>query len=80
MKVEIRKKIRRTRRLKDVILLREYREMYGLTQTELGKIIDVSAKTISAYEVGTRKPKMKKAVMIARFFKVNVDDIFPVED
>ena len=78
-KVEIRK-IKRTRRLKNVILLREYREMCGLTQSELGKIIDVSSKTISAYEVGTRKPKMKKAVKIARFFNVNVDDIFPIED
>ena len=54
--------------------------MCGLTQSELGKIIDVSSKTISAYEVGTRKPKMKKAVKIARFFNVNVDDIFPIED
>ena len=38
-KLEIRK-IKRTRRLKNVILLREYREMCGLTQSELGKIID----------------------------------------
>lgn len=72
--------IKRTKKRKDAILLREYREMYGFTQLELGKLIEVDSRTISAYELGTRKPPIKKAVKIARIFHVHVDDIFPIED
>ncbi len=68
---------RETPKIQDV-KLREYREEKGLTQMELGKLIDVNWRTISAYENGVRKPPMKKAIKLSRIFGVPIDELFPV--
>lgn len=59
------------------ILLREYRESIGLTQTELGKLVGVNPRTISAYELGTRKPSTKVAVKLTKIFNITLQDLFP---
>lgn len=60
------------------IRLRYYHEEKGLTQTELGKLLDLNWRTISAYENGVRIPPMKTAMQISRILGVPVDKIFPV--
>ena len=57
--------------------LKEYRQKIGFTQAELGRFIGVDARTISAYELGTRKPSTKVAIRLAKTFKVKIEDIFP---
>ena len=71
------KKIRRTKKNKNDILLREYREMLGMSQIQVAKMVDVNQRTISTYELGIRKPPIKTAIKLARLFHVHVDDIFP---
>ena len=58
------------------LLLNSIGYSYGI---ELAKMIGVNQRTVSAYEVGSRTPPTQKALKIAKFFKVHVDDIFPME-
>lgn len=70
-------KLTKKQKLNKDILLREYRESIGLTQSELGKLVGVNARTISAYELGTRKPSTKVAVKLLKVFNIKLQDLFP---
>ena len=74
------KKVRRKKGKIKRIMLREFRESIGLTQGELGVLVGVCSRSISCYELGTRKPSTKIAVKISRVFNVRIDEIFPIED
>lgn len=74
------KRVRKYNNTNKKILLREYRESISLTQSELGKLVGVDARTISAYELGTRKPSMKIAIKLTRVFNAKLDEIFPVAE
>ena len=78
MDEEKRTRVHRKRQKTQDIKLREYREEKGLTQKELGKILDLNWRTISAYENGLRKPPMKTAVNLSRILGVPIDKLFPV--
>ena len=54
------------------------RESKGLTQEELGKIIGVSGKTVSSWELETKTPRMGAMQKISDFFQVKKSDI--IED
>ena len=61
--------------------LRQFRFMNGeLTQQELAEKVSVSRQTIIAIEKGKFNPSMKLALLIARVFKVNVEEIFYLEE
>lgn len=51
-----------------------------LTQQELAKKVSVSRQTIIAIEKGKFNPSMKLALLIAHVFKVNVEEIFYLEE
>lgn len=53
--------------------LKELRKENNLTQTELGKKINVSASTIGMYERENRKPTPETLNQIADYFEVTVD-------
>lgn len=59
--------------------LRELREEHGLTQEELAKALGVTRQTIIAIEKGKYDPSLKLAFKIARFFGLNIEDIFIYE-
>ncbi|AMQ18308.1 predicted transcription regulator, containing DNA-binding HTH domain [Thermococcus kodakarensis KOD1] len=59
--------------------LRELREERGLTQEELAKALGVTRQTIIAIEKGKYDPSLKLAFKIARFFGLNIEDIFIYE-
>ncbi len=61
----------------NVIALREYRESIGLTQQELATLLNVNHRTVSAYEVGTRKPSIKTGLKLTKIFNAKIEDIFP---
>lgn len=60
--------------------LKQFRFMNGeLTQQELAEKVSVSRQTIIAIEKGKFNPSMRLALLIARVFKVNVEEIFYLE-
>jgi putative transcriptional regulator len=60
--------------LKNVIAIK--RAEKGLSQQELASAIGVSRKTISTVETGRFTPSVIIALSLAKFFEVNVEDIF----
>jgi len=60
--------------------LRELREAKSLTQEELAKALGVTRQTIIAIEKGKYDPSLRLAFKIARFFGVNIEDVFIYED
>lgn len=57
--------------------IKHYRELKGLTQEELGKMVGVKHNTISAYESGINRPDMDILYKIAKALDVSIDDLFP---
>ncbi|TGY53596.1 helix-turn-helix domain-containing protein [Ligilactobacillus murinus] len=55
------------------IRLKELRHEKGLTQDELGKILNVSGKTIGTWERDSRQPNIETINELADFFGVTTD-------
>lgn len=60
--------------------LEELRKAKGIKQEELANILEVSRQTISSLEKGRYNPSILLAFKIARFFKMNIEDIFIYEE
>ncbi len=45
----------------------------GLTQDDLGYVLDVTKSCISCYENGTRQPSVDMLISISAYFKVSID-------
>jgi putative transcriptional regulator len=56
--------------------VRELRARTGLTQGELAQALDVSRQTINSIETGRYIPSLPLAIAIARFFSLNVEELF----
>ena len=56
------------------------RKKNGLSQTELGKILNLSQKAISRYENGSAEPDLKTIKKIATFFNVTIDYLLGTEE
>ncbi|MBS0950678.1 helix-turn-helix transcriptional regulator [Lactiplantibacillus plantarum] len=56
--------------------LRELRVKKGLTQLELSKVVKVSEKTVSAWELGKRNPKPRELQKLEDFFNIPKEKIF----
>ena len=51
----------------------------GLTQDDLGYILDVTKSCISCYESGTRKPSVEMLISLSIYFKVSIDYLVGIE-
>ena len=51
----------------------------GLTQDDLGYILDVTKSCISCYESGTRKPSVEMLISLSIYFKVSIDYLVGTE-
>lgn len=60
--------------------LEEIRKSKGLNQEELGDKLQVSRQTISSLENGRYNPSILLAFKIARFFDMDIEDIFIYEE
>lgn len=61
--------------------IRELRKKKGISQTELGKEIGVSSKSISMIESGQNRPTVQQIEELSKFFDVTTDYlIFGVEN
>ena len=55
--------------------LAELRGEKKMSQRDLARKLGVSSATTGMYESGKRTPSLKKAILIARLFDVQVEDI-----
>ncbi len=60
--------------------LEEIRKQRGMNQEELAAKLEVSRQTIGSLENGRYNPSIVLAIKIARFFGMNVEDIFIYEE
>ncbi len=52
------------------------RKSKGFSQKEFAEKIGVSSSLIALYETGKRKPKLERAIVIAKYFNVPVENIY----
>lgn len=55
--------------------IKELRNKYKFTQTELAEKVGVTKSTIAAYENDSRQPSYEVLVKMAKVFKVSVDSL-----
>ena len=60
--------------------LEEIRKLRGLKQEELAEILEVSRQTIGSLENGRYNPSITLAFKIARYFNMNIEEIFIYEE
>lgn len=60
--------------------LEELRKQRGLKQEELANALEVSRQTIGSLENGRYNPSILLAFKIARYFGLNVEDVFIYEE
>ena len=60
--------------------LEELRKSRGIKQEELAAILEVSRQTIGSLENGRYNPSILLAFKIARYFEMNIEDIFIYEE
>ncbi|BDZ70672.1 helix-turn-helix transcriptional regulator [Methanobacterium petrolearium] len=60
--------------------LKVYRAVQDLTQEELAKKLGVTRQTIIAIEKEKYDPSLILAFKIAKFFKIQIEDVFIYQD
>lgn len=60
--------------------LEEIRKNHGITQEELAEKLEVSRQTIGSLENGRYNPSIVLAFKIARYFNMNIEEIFIYEE
>jgi len=60
--------------------IKEYRQIAGLKQEDLGQLVGVRRETIHRLEKGIYNPSLKLAMDIAKVFDVTVEDLFSFEE
>ena len=60
--------------------LEELRKQYGIKQEELAAALEVSRQTIGSLENGRYNPSIILAFKIARYFHMNIEEIFIYEE
>ncbi|MEI7855968.1 MAG: helix-turn-helix transcriptional regulator [Methanomicrobiales archaeon] len=60
--------------------IKVFRAMHDMTQEGLAHAIGVNRQTILAIEKGKYVPSLDLAFKIARYFKVNVEEVFIYDD
>ena len=60
--------------------LEEIRKQHGIKQEELAAALEVSRQTIGSLESGRYNPSILLAFKIARYFGMQIEDIFIYEE
>lgn len=60
--------------------LKNLRDIKGITQKELGKLLGVSRATIAGYETKNHQPDYEKLEMLSHYFEVSIDYLLTGED
>ena len=59
-------------------LLAKYRNMYGLSQSQMSEILCVSRNSVSCIERGKFLPSVSLAFAICWYFGITLEDLFEV--
>ena len=62
------------------IRLKELRLEKGISQNDLGKILNLSKMAISHWESGHSEPSITQLIVLANYFEVSVDYLIAKED
>lgn len=60
--------------------LEELRRQKGLKQEELADLLGVSRQTIGSLENGRYNPSIQLAFKVAKYFGLNIEDVFIYEE
>ena len=60
--------------------LKELRLEKGLSQRELGRVLNVCNQTVSFWETGSREPDLDTLLAIAHYFEVSVDNLLEYKE
>jgi putative transcriptional regulator len=60
--------------------IKVFRAMHDMTQEDLAQKIGVTRQTILAIEKGKYVPSLDLAFRIARYFDVNIEEVFTYEE
>lgn len=60
-------------------IVKELREVAGLTQKELGEKVGVSRQAINAIETGKFDPSIWLAYDLAQYFNLSIEEVFDFE-
>lgn len=59
--------------------VRERRATANLSQAELAEAIGVSRQTVNSIETGRYLPSLPLAIVLARYFRTTVEELFDVD-
>lgn len=62
------------------IRIKQLRKQRGLTQTELGSLVNVTKVSICCYENGTRTPSLETLMDLSQVFNVSVDFLLGLDN
>lgn len=57
--------------------IRNYRQLRGMTQTQLANALGCASSTVAMYETGKREPDMDTIEAIADIFNIRIRDLVP---
>lgn len=60
--------------------LKNLRDIKGITQKQLGKLLGVSRATIAGYETKNHQPDYEKLELLSHYFEVSIDYLLTGED
>jgi putative transcriptional regulator len=60
--------------------IKVFRAMHDITQEDLARSIGVTRQTILAIEKGKYVPSLDLAFKIARYFHVNIEEVFQFDE
>ena len=60
--------------------LKKLRKEQGLKQSDLAMAVGICEKSISNIELEKNQASLETALRLAAYFKVSVEDIFPLEE
>lgn len=61
-------------------ILKELRTEKNIGQVELAKTIGVSKGIISLWENGLREPNMYSLILLAKYFKISIDELVGLKE
>ena len=56
--------------------IRHYRELAGMTQSELAQLLRINQKAVSQWETGETIPRADKLPQLARILGCTINDLF----
>ena len=60
--------------------IKKHRELIGLSQGDLAKVLNVSRQTINSIENGKFDPSLPLAIKLTKFFSEPIDTLFEFEE